>query len=841
MAQKWFLSAVSAAVLAGMLVAWATTPAWASNESALAPVIALLLEEPAVRLSHAQASGGAVITIEHPSIDDGGDLPVVVTSPDGREIKLAATVPQAGRALLSLPVFLTPDGTGFLHGDVHIVLPGGHESRLTMVAPPLLDTVPTGQVVQAFLQHLVASYADARTGFGARDPEIGFAPDNLGDLIDGQATRIETLLSDWLADGTLYLPARDGGSFAVPEPMVKTLDRVLAALVSSAANTMASLQTRTLAYQAASATDHNAIATQLAQIRATAARLESLVYGGEEYERVRRQVRVATNGLISQIREGLSHLDSIPAPLNDAANLGLDAIEAIHRILIDGVLTDLVRSMGQDRYGTPDRPYGETGQVLRDLLSEGLENRSPVDVDFVDAVLRGDYYQMQKIAERYCANAVRPLDLQRYCRLLDDNQGKTVYPRVDGVAVIPRTVLSGDNVNLRTWIGGWRTGANYSRTNTLRIDWGDGSAITTVAQTMGESVAEQSHVYTLPAGDYEERTYDISVTIEGNSPPFIGTPSPPGTVQVTVRSEIQPMSVTCDQAPDGALQPGESGTWTWRVSGGQPPYDVELDWGDGSPKRAMRRTGLTAYWSTHAYRSEGMFDITLKVTDANGVVDSCDSFQFVGDLPRLTVSATDPDATEGSDDATFTIHRTAPLDRELVVSFGLAGTASADDYTSSHAGSIAIPVGASSVEITVTPQWDVSPEGIETVALNLSEPVGFDYELGEPDSAEVSIRDPAVHICDDPAYPYTHRGTQCASFWGCSGSTRVKNGNVFCGSNAFWIFTGGSVDKYACEEPYFQNCSRWESEEVSEVTTRENGFTIVVRDGSKWYPLTATD
>jgi len=100
--------------------------------------------------------------------------------------------------------------------------------------------------------------------------------------------------------------------------------------------------------------------------------------------------------------------------------------------------------------------------------------------------------------------------------------------------------------------------------------------------------------------------------------------------------------------------------------------------------------------------------------------------------------ATDPSAAEaGPDTGTFTITRTGPTTAALRVTFTATGSAQINlDYTS-LGSQVSIPIGASSVTLTVTPLADALTEGAENVDVFLTSNSGL--IVGTPASARVVI------------------------------------------------------------------------------------------------------
>lgn len=119
--------------------------------------------------------------------------------------------------------------------------------------------------------------------------------------------------------------------------------------------------------------------------------------------------------------------------------------------------------------------------------------------------------------------------------------------------------------------------------------------------------------------------------------------------------------------------------------------------------------------------------------------------------PTVTISASDPNASESPvsdpDPGTFTITRSGSTTNALTVSYAVTGTAtSGTDYNAlSGAGSITIPAGNSSVNLTVQPIIDNTPDGGGGVGINETVIVGIStnvaYNVGASGSATVTIGD----------------------------------------------------------------------------------------------------
>ena len=77
------------------------------------------------------------------------------------------------------------------------------------------------------------------------------------------------------------------------------------------------------------------------------------------------------------------------------------------------------------------------------------------------------------------------------------------------------------------------------------------------------------------------------------------------------------VSVTSNFAKRGAF-PGQTLTWPIIISGGTGPYAVSIDWGDSTSPDLLSRPFPGAFDMTHVYETPGVYNIVIKVSDANG-------------------------------------------------------------------------------------------------------------------------------------------------------------------------------------------------------------------------------
>jgi len=68
-----------------------------------------------------------------------------------------------------------------------------------------------------------------------------------------------------------------------------------------------------------------------------------------------------------------------------------------------------------------------------------------------------------------------------------------------------------------------------------------------------------------------------------------------------------------------AADPGATLNWPLLLSGGTGPYAFSINWGDGSPPTLQPQATSGQLTVSHVYNQSGIYQVTVKVTDANGV------------------------------------------------------------------------------------------------------------------------------------------------------------------------------------------------------------------------------
>ncbi|MCX5673137.1 MAG: DVUA0089 family protein [Planctomycetota bacterium] len=108
--------------------------------------------------------------------------------------------------------------------------------------------------------------------------------------------------------------------------------------------------------------------------------------------------------------------------------------------------------------------------------------------------------------------------------------------------------------------------------------------------------------------------------------------------------------------------------------------------------------------------------------------------------PEVSVAATDPSASEiGPDPGTFTISRTGPTNTALEVQFTIAGSTADSGVDCADLGDyVIIPIGASSVTLTVAPVIDYENEPTERINLTLTPLTLYTFGPGRSDYVSIT-------------------------------------------------------------------------------------------------------
>ena len=164
--------------------------------------------------------------------------------------------------------------------------------------------------------------------------------------------------------------------------------------------------------------------------------------------------------------------------------------------------------------------------------------------------------------------------------------------------------------------------------------------------------------------------------------------------------------------------------------------------------------------------------------------------------PVVSITTSDPDATEGSDIGTLTISRTGSTSSDLTVNYNTNSGSGGDSATleadylllngsTTLAGSVVIPAGTSSVVVTVSTIEDSTTEGDETAILTLPSGTGY-YVDPSNNTGTVTIHDSdqvvSISTTVSPANEGGTTGALTISRTGSTSSDLTVNYNTNSGS-----------------------------------------------------------
>ncbi|HET8931590.1 MAG TPA: hypothetical protein VFN21_13095 [Acidimicrobiales bacterium] len=158
----------------------------------------------------------------------------------------------------------------------------------------------------------------------------------------------------------------------------------------------------------------------------------------------------------------------------------------------------------------------------------------------------------------------------------------------------------------------------------------------------------------------------------------------------------------------------------------------------------------TGRFPTFTYTGADWGWVKLTVTDEFGqTAYKTDAFQIFrdddnsppGDVPIVTVEATDNEASESGDAGTWTLTRSKKAG-ELTVDVSLSGSATAGADYEAIADEVTFPDLVDEVEVTLVPVADALVDGPETATLTIDQGTG--YTRGDPYQADITILDTTV-------------------------------------------------------------------------------------------------
>lgn len=100
---------------------------------------------------------------------------------------------------------------------------------------------------------------------------------------------------------------------------------------------------------------------------------------------------------------------------------------------------------------------------------------------------------------------------------------------------------------------------------------------------------------------------------------------------------------------------GNELTWPLQLSGGTGPYAFSIDWGDGSPVQLLSQALAGVVNISHVYKSAGIYQINIQVTDANEVSAFLQLIAVANGKVEGSIAPTVPNTSNGSTTNSFAV------------------------------------------------------------------------------------------------------------------------------------------------------------------------------------------
>jgi len=192
-------------------------------------------------------------------------------------------------------------------------------------------------------------------------------------------------------------------------------------------------------------------------------------------------------------------------------------------------------------------------------------------------------------------------------------------------AVAPGSEISNQGVGQLFNVGSFSTD-NTTAPFTATINWGDGSAITTIGNiSAAGNISQPTHTYTTLG------VHLVNVIVTDSA----------GHTSNTAVFTVDNAAVTITAPPNQSSTPGQSHVFNlgnFTATPSEPPFTITINWGDGSGNTTignLTNTGAIPP-TAHTYTNPGVQVVTVTVTDSTG---HSSNITFTVDDAAITATA----------------------------------------------------------------------------------------------------------------------------------------------------------------------------------------------------------
>ncbi len=563
-------------------------------------------------ISSKNASSGEFITLYDDSIISGRDLPIRFYNSSGIDVTLTALDTDNGFAKIPIPLLINSETGNAESGSVSVSIGEGKEASLTIESLPDVSALPSGYVVQKYLESVITKLNLIESSLPNYELQLSYDTAQLSTLIGTQVTSINNAITQLTTSRSLSLYSQELGLIELTESDLKKMDQLLYLMLQGVSSDLNSV------------TSEKSFRVSRKSPDPTQALIDSLINNGSVIKTIQNGKTVfigASSMLVTIAAAGVGSAGL-------GASFGFAALSGTMAVLTIGPVVEGMSAINAQNSGEAYQFGNQITALSQEALINTLVGLGSEASDIINllAYLNTANDVKNTFINQVCKVGPTPTKYKLYCE--QETSSSTPTSEIFLLKVARNEILSGSSTNLYFNITGH--GAIY---NTISIDWGDESDITTFKWghsvdslrpdfSYGIDTTNFSHQYILPS--YEDKTYSITLTLVRDGDLETNTSK---IVDVLVKSDTEPMNIAYTDPI--VLEINELGTWAFDVTGGWGPYSATIDWGDEVSQQAKSLFG--EFKGMHTYYAENRYTISLTITDSNNQTITENYLMDVGD------------------------------------------------------------------------------------------------------------------------------------------------------------------------------------------------------------------